>query len=103
MVASKPLILSRPKFLTNIPLNRFFETEAIVILTMLVSRYKIEVKEEPQFSGETFEETKARITASKSGITMTCVVWIVISEIVIKTDDDASFRPIRVPLVLKRR
>jgi len=62
--------------------RKFFETEAIVILTMLVSRYKIEVKEEPQFSGETFEETKARITASKSGITMT---------------------PIRVPLVLKRR
>jgi len=60
----------------------FFETEAIAILTMLVLRYKIEVKEEPQFASETFEERKARVTASKSGVTMT---------------------PIRVPLVLKRR
>ena len=32
-------------------------------MTMLVSRYKIEVKEEPEFAGETFEERYARITA----------------------------------------
>ena len=30
---------------------------------MLVSRYKIEVKEEPEFVGETFEERYARVTA----------------------------------------
>jgi hypothetical protein len=36
-------------------LNRFSETEGIAILTMLVSRYKIEVKEEPQFANESFE------------------------------------------------
>jgi hypothetical protein len=41
--------------------NRFFETEAVAALTLLVSRYKIDVKEEPQFAGETFEERKARI------------------------------------------
>ncbi|KAE9391411.1 cytochrome P450 [Gymnopus androsaceus JB14] len=62
--------------------RKFFETEAIAILTMLVLRYKIEIKEEPQFASETFEERKARVTASKSGVTMT---------------------PIRIPLVLKRR
>ena len=48
---------------------RFFETEGIAIMTMLVSRYKIEVKEEPEFAGETFEERYARITAFKQGLT----------------------------------
>lgn len=50
---------------------RFFETEGIAILTMLVSRYKIEVKDEPQFAHETFEEKKARILEARPGITLT--------------------------------
>jgi len=62
--------------------RRFFETEGIAIMTMLVSRYKIEVKEEPEFPGETFEERYARITAFSQGLTTT---------------------PLRVPLVFKRR
>ncbi|KAF8474407.1 cytochrome P450 [Russula ochroleuca] len=62
--------------------RRFFETEGIAIMTMLVSRYKIEVKEEPEFAGETFEERYARITAFDQGLTTT---------------------PVRVPLVFKRR
>jgi hypothetical protein len=48
---------------------RFFETEGIAIMTMLVSRYKIEVKEEPEFAGESFEERYARITAFDEGLT----------------------------------
>jgi hypothetical protein len=36
---------------------------------MLVSRYKTEVKEEPQFVDETFEERHARISAFDQGIT----------------------------------
>jgi hypothetical protein len=40
---------------------------------MMVSRYKIEVKEEPQFAAETFEEKKARILASRPGLTLTYV------------------------------
>jgi hypothetical protein len=48
---------------------RFSETEAIAIMMMLVSRYKIEVKEEPEFAGETFEERYARITAFDQGMT----------------------------------
>ncbi|KDQ58619.1 hypothetical protein JAAARDRAFT_176655 [Jaapia argillacea MUCL 33604] len=62
--------------------RRFFETEGIAILTMLVSKYKIEVKEEPEFAGETFEERKTRLLAAKPGLTLT---------------------PIRVPLVFTRR
>ncbi|KAJ3769707.1 cytochrome P450 [Lentinula raphanica] len=57
-------------------------TEGIVILTMMISRYKIEIKEEPQFASETFEERKARVLAAKPGLTIT---------------------PIRVPLVFKCR
>ena len=48
---------------------RFFETEGIAVMTMLVSRYKIEVKEEPEFADETFEERYARITAFDQGLT----------------------------------
>lgn len=54
---------------------RFFETEGVAILTMLVMKYKIEIKEEPQFSGESFEARKTRILRSKAGITLTCVVF----------------------------
>ncbi|KAK1230974.1 hypothetical protein PQX77_005906, partial [Marasmius sp. AFHP31] len=38
--------------------RKFFETEGIAILTILVSKYKISLKEEPQFAGETIEEKK---------------------------------------------
>lgn len=38
-------------------------------MTMFVSRYKIEIKEEPEFAGETFEERYARITAFEQGLT----------------------------------
>ncbi|KAJ3984113.1 cytochrome P450 [Lentinula detonsa] len=62
--------------------RKFFETEGIAILTMIISRYKIEIKEEPQFASETFEQRKARVLAAKPGLTIT---------------------PIRVPLVFKRR
>ena len=57
------------KFSHNI--FRFFETEAVAILTILVSRYKIEIKEEPEFAGETFEERYARITAFDQVLTTT--------------------------------
>jgi len=62
--------------------RRFFETEGIAIMTMLVSKYKIEIKEEPEFAGETFEERYARIMAFDQGLTTT---------------------PRRMPLVFKRR
>ena len=39
-------------------------------MTILVSKYKIEVKEEPEFAGETFEERYARITAFDQSFTV---------------------------------
>ena len=51
--------------------SSFFGTEGIAVITMLVSRYKIEIKEEPEFDGETFEERYARTTAFDQGLTTT--------------------------------
>jgi cytochrome P450 len=62
--------------------RRFFEVEGVVVLTMLLSRYKVEVKEEPEFIDETFEQRYARVTAFKTILSTT---------------------PVRVPLVFKRR
>ncbi|TDL22861.1 cytochrome P450 [Rickenella mellea] len=62
--------------------RKFFETEGIAILTNIVQKYKIEVKEEPQFANETFDERRARIFKCTNGLTLT---------------------PVRVPLVFKRR
>ena len=55
--------------------RRFFETEGIAILTMLISQYKVEIKDEPQFVGETFDERKSRVLASKPGLTTTYVTF----------------------------
>jgi len=38
-------------------------------MTRLVSRYKIEIKEEPEFASETFGERYARITDFTPGLT----------------------------------
>ena len=51
--------------------RRFFETEGVVILSMLLSRYKIELKPEPEFADETLEQTRARILTAKQGLTLT--------------------------------
>ncbi|PPQ93732.1 hypothetical protein CVT25_013072 [Psilocybe cyanescens] len=51
--------------------RKFFETEGLAILTMLVSRYKISIKEEPQFASETFEQRKTRVLAARAGLTVT--------------------------------
>jgi cytochrome P450 len=62
--------------------RKFSETEGVAVLTMLVQKYIIEVKEEPQFAAETFAERRTRVLAPKLGLTLT---------------------PEHVPLVFKRR
>ncbi|KAH9485051.1 Cytochrome P450 monooxygenase 124 [Psilocybe cubensis] len=62
--------------------RRFFETEGIAVLTMLVSRYKISIKQEPQFAGETIEQCKERVFRTSNMLTLT---------------------PVRVPLTFTRR
>ena len=41
--------------------RRFAEVEALAVLTLIVSTYKIEVTEEPQHATQTFEQRKERI------------------------------------------
>ena len=50
---------------------RFFETEATAILALLISRYKVSIKEEPQFVGESFEQKKERIFTTKHLLSLT--------------------------------
>ncbi|OBZ67844.1 hypothetical protein A0H81_12320 [Grifola frondosa] len=50
--------------------RRFSETEAVAILSLIVLRYKVEVKEEPQFAGETFEQQKERLLKCGNSITI---------------------------------
>ncbi|OJT02987.1 Cytochrome P450 4X1 [Trametes pubescens] len=48
----------------------FSETESIAALTVIISRYRVEVRDEPQFAGETFEQRKARLLRSKLSLTL---------------------------------
>ncbi|KAF8801152.1 cytochrome P450 [Phlegmacium glaucopus] len=62
--------------------RKFAETEAIAVLSTLVSQFKINIKEEPQFAAETFEQRKTRILAERLGL---------------------ALAPARVPLTFTRR
>ncbi|KAI0030490.1 614/534 cytochrome P450 [Vararia minispora EC-137] len=53
--------------------RRFAETEAIVILSMLLAHYRVSVTDEPRFAHETFEQRKERVLSNKPGITTTPV------------------------------
>ncbi|TEB40153.1 cytochrome P450 [Coprinellus micaceus] len=50
--------------------RRFFETEGVAILTTLLSKYKVSIKEEPQYAQETFEERKARVLKPKLSVSV---------------------------------
>ena len=78
---------------------RFFETESIAVITMMMLKYRVEVKEEPEFIGETFEQRFARITASEQLLTNTYAM----SPPSCLPLPEFSFSPNRVPLVFKRR
>ncbi|KAF5343987.1 hypothetical protein D9758_012923 [Tetrapyrgos nigripes] len=62
--------------------RRFAEIESIAIITMLVIKYRVRIKPENRYKGETFEQRKERVLHSRSGITLT---------------------PVRVPLVFTPR
>jgi len=62
--------------------KRFAEMEIVAVLCMIIPRYKIEVRDEPQFVGESFEVRKERVLRTRQGLTTT---------------------PEKVPLTFKRR
>ncbi|KAL5495019.1 hypothetical protein ACEPAI_481 [Sanghuangporus weigelae] len=53
--------------------RRFFETEGIATLSTVLLRYQIKVKDDPRFTGESFEVKKERILKCKAGLTLTPV------------------------------
>ena len=69
---------------------------------MLMSRYKVAIKEEPEYAHETFEERKARILNAKPGLTLTFVDTLLPLDIN-HTDFGGLHSPIRVPLVFTKR
>jgi hypothetical protein len=78
---------------------RFFETESIAAITMMMLRYRVEVKEEPEFVSETFEQRFARVTASEQYLTNTYAM----SLLSCLPQPELSLSPSRVPLVFKKR
>ena len=48
----------------------FAETEGVAALSLLVARYRVEVRDEPRFRGETFEERKGRLLRSQHSLTI---------------------------------
>ena len=48
----------------------FAETEGVAVLTLIASRYKVEVREEARFEGETFEARKKRLLKSVHSLTV---------------------------------
>ncbi|KAG1736093.1 cytochrome P450 [Suillus paluster] len=62
--------------------RKFSETEGTAVLTVVLSRYTVSVKDEPQFAGETFEQRKTRVLDARSRLTLA---------------------PTRLPLVFRRR
>ncbi|KAF5370348.1 hypothetical protein D9758_006940 [Tetrapyrgos nigripes] len=51
--------------------RRFAEVEGVAIITMLILKYQVKVKEEEQFKNETFEQRKERVLKLKHGLTLT--------------------------------
>lgn len=49
---------------------RFNETEGVAALTSIISRYKIEIQDEPQFKHESFEQRRDRILTAQVALTL---------------------------------
>lgn len=56
--------------------RKFFETEAVAILSLIISRYKVSIKEDPRYAHETFEEKKQRIFTANIKLTLTAATQI---------------------------
>ncbi|KAI0732805.1 cytochrome P450, partial [Fomitopsis betulina] len=50
--------------------RRFSETEGVAILTYMIKHFRVEVLEEPQHAGETFEQRKKRLLKCRTALTL---------------------------------
>ncbi|KAL1729695.1 cytochrome P450 [Schizophyllum commune] len=62
--------------------RKFAETEGVAMLSHLLSKYKVEIMDEPQFVGESMAQRHERVLRTTGGLTLT---------------------PVRVPLTFRRR
>ena len=82
--------------------RRFAELESTVAIAMIVRKYKITVKEEPRFAGETFQQKFDRVLKNRNRLTLTWVLTAVVL-IVCWLLTGLVVRPLRTPLVFTRR
>ena len=82
---------------------RFSEIEAIAVLTLFTLRYKIEVKEDPRFANETFEQRKARLLKLDALLTATSVCYSLQSRHHSLTKRYGTLSPLNVQLTFTRR
>ncbi|KAK7677694.1 hypothetical protein QCA50_019385 [Cerrena zonata] len=82
------------------PGRRFAELEFLVVLSMLIMKFKIELNPEPENVHETFEETRDRVLSTYLGTTMVYVQSIPPVNNVALPE---LHRPIRVPILFTRR
>lgn len=73
----------------------------MVVLAMIVKNYKIAVKEEPQFAGETLEQRKERLFQVTFAITQAYVHSYYVTYCI--PSNTIPLRPVRVPLVFTKR
>ncbi|KAI5836312.1 cytochrome P450 [Schizophyllum commune Tattone D] len=62
--------------------RKFAETEGVAMLSHLISKYKVEIIDEPQFMGESMAQRRERVLRTTGGLTLT---------------------PVRIPLTFRRR
>ncbi|EPS98786.1 hypothetical protein FOMPIDRAFT_1037349 [Fomitopsis schrenkii] len=62
--------------------RRFAEAQGVAILTYMIKHFRVEVLEEPQYAGETFDQRRKRLLRCRTALTL---------------------YPIKAPLVFKRR
>ena len=53
--------------------RKFAETEGVAMLSHLISKYKVEIMDEPQFMGESMAQRRERVLRTTGGLTLTCV------------------------------
>lgn len=71
MDVGKVVHISRYAIAQSTRVHRFAELESVVALTMILQKYMITVKEEPEFAGETFEQRRERILNARPVLTLT--------------------------------
>ncbi|KAF9529433.1 614/534 cytochrome P450 [Crepidotus variabilis] len=53
--------------------RRFAEAESVVVLSLLILKYRISITEDPKFSGETLEQRRERVLKMRNSLTLTPV------------------------------